>query len=347
MKHARLVLLGGSMLVAALVVARLSDAAAPSPGATMADAANKFLGTLTPEQKKQASFTLEDQHRVTWFFIPIERKGVRIKEMTPAQRTAAMAFLKASVSQTGYTKATQIMELENVLREMEKDPVKRDPEKYYLSVFGTPAAGGTWGWRFEGHHVSLSFTIVKGTMLATTPQFFGSNPGEVRVEGPYKGRRVLKNEEDIARQLVTALDEGQRKQAIFTDKAPGEIITKNDPKVEPLKVEGIMASAMDAKQKQLLDKLLAEYAAAMPAPLAKERLDRAHKAGLDKISFGWAGGIKPGDPHYYKVQGPTFLVEYDDTQNNANHIHAVWRDFEGDFGRDLLREHYKTAHQAQ
>jgi hypothetical protein len=267
-----------------------------------------------------------------------------LKEMTPAQRELVQGLLRVGLGPAGYAKTTQIMELDKVLAEIEHDPVKRDPEKYYVSIFGTPAAGGTWGWRVEGHHVSHNFTIVKGTLVATTPQFLGANPAEVRVEGPFKGRRVLHVEEDLGHELVAALDEKQRAQAIFAKEAPGEIITKNLPKVDPLSPAGLPAKSFNAKQKEILRKLLAEYAGRLPDALARERLAKVEKAGLDKIGFAWAGGLTRGEKYYYRLQGPTFLVECDNTQNEGNHVHTVWRDFDGDFGRDLLREHYQAAH---
>jgi len=346
MRYRRLLLLGGGAAAALVAVAvPMVDAArAPATGGAMAAAANRFLASLTPEQKKDATFALEDAHRVEWFFVPIARKGVPLKKLTEAQRTLAHSFLKTGLSDLGYRKTSQIIELEKVLAEIEKNPAKRDPELYYLSVFGTPAVNGTWGWRAEGHHLSLSFTVVKGTMFATSPQFYGANPGEVRIDGPFKGRRVLKAEEELGRALVSSLDDKQRAQAVISPTAPADILTKNQPKVEPLEAKGIAASAMTPAQRKALRALLDEYAASMPAPLAQQRLAKVDAAGFDKILFAWAGGLGAGEGHYYRVQGPTFLVEYDNTQNDANHIHAVWRDFDGDFGRDLLREHYKTAH---
>jgi hypothetical protein len=345
MKRARLltllVLLTGAL---AALVGPLVNAAGPALGPAMAEAANKLLASLTPEQKQKISFSLEDAHRVEWFYVPLARKGVTLKEMTPAQRELVQALLRVGLGAAGYTKTTQIMELDKVLAEVEHDPVKRDPEKYYVSIFGTPAAAGTWGWRVEGHHVSHNFTIVKGNLIATTPQFLGANPAEVRVDGPFKGRRVLHVEEDLGRELVTSLDETQRKQAIFSKDAPPEIVTKNAPKIDPLSPAGLPVKSFTAKQRELLRKLLAEYAGRLPDSLARERLAKVEKAGVEKIGFAWAGGLVRGEKYYYRLQGPTFLVECDNTQNEGNHVHTVWRDFDGDFGRDLLREHYKAAH---
>ena len=344
MKHARPWLLSGTLFAASLALLPRLAAAPPGPGAAMAEAAGKLLASLTPDQKKKATFTLEDAHRVEWFYVPLKRKGIPLKELTPPQRDLVHGLLKVGLSPAGYGKTTQIMELDKVLAAIEHDPVKRDPELYYVSIFGTPAAGGTWGWRVEGHHVSHNFTIVNGALIATAPQFLGANPAEVRVDGPWKGRRVLHVEEDLGRALVTSLDDKQKAQAVFSKEAPPEIITKNAPKVDPLAPAGVLAKSFTAKQKELLRQLLAEYAGRLPDVLANERLAKVEKAGLDKIGFAWAGGLTRGEKYYYRLQGPTFLVECDNTQNDGNHVHTVWRDFDGDFGRDLLREHYKTAH---
>jgi hypothetical protein len=336
------VFLGATAMALAVALPRPADG--PSPGPALADAATKLLAALTPELRKKMTFTLEDAHRVEWFFVPLARKGVMLKELTPPQRTLVHALLKAGLGQVGYKMTTEIMELDKVLAELEKDPVRRDPEKYYVSIFGTPAAQGTWGWRFEGHHVSHNFTIVKGKLIATTPQFLGANPAEVRVDGPFKGRRVLAAEEDLGRSLLESLEPAQRTQALFAKEAPAEIVTKNDPKIDPLAPAGVSARSMNEKQRALLTALLTQHSQRLHAALGKERYDRALKAGLDKVAFAWAGGAARGEKYYYRVQGPTFLIEVDNTQNNGNHIHTVWREFDGDFGRDLLREHLKAAH---
>jgi hypothetical protein len=337
-----MLVLGASAVAVSAALPRPDDG--PPPGPALAEAANKLLASLSPEQKKKMTFTLEDAHRVEWFYVPLARKGVPLKELAPAQRSLVQGVLKAGLGQVGYKMTTEIIELDKVLAELEKDPVRRDPEKYYVSIFGTPAATGTWGWRFEGHHVSHNFTIVKGKLIATTPQFLGANPAEVRVDGPFKGRRVLAAEEDLGRALIEALDPQQRAQAIFAKEAPAEIVTKNDPKIDPLAPAGVAGKALTPKQRELLTSLLTQHTLRVHSALGKERLDRATKAGFDKTYFAWAGGTAKGEKYYYRVQGPTFLIEVDNTQNNGNHLHSVWRDFDGDFGRDLLREHLKTAH---
>lgn len=329
----------------AIVTYSLVDGLARMRSATaMAESANKFLSALNTEQRAKAAFKFDDEQRYDWHFIPRERKGLPLKELNEEQRRLAMEFMKTGLGAAGYQKATTIISLESILAALEGPNRRfpRDPELYYFSVFGTPSVRNVWGWRVEGHHIALNFTVVKGELLSNTPLFFGANPAEVR-EGERKGLRALAGEEDKARALVQALDEKQRASAIFDAKAPSDIVTLNNRKADPLKPEGIGYGQLNAKQKELFNQLLDEYLARMPQDVADERSKKLRAAGLDKIYFAWAGGVNKGDPHYYRLQGPTFLVEYDDTQNNANHIHSVWRDFNGDFGADLLREHYKAA----
>jgi Protein of unknown function (DUF3500) len=310
---------------------------------TMAETANRWLASLTPEQRAKAVFTFEDDERQNWHFIPIERKGLALREMTPAQKHLASALLSAGLSQQGYIKAETVMSLEDVLRVIEKGSgPERDPEKYYFSIFGEPAATGTWGYRVEGHHLSQNYAVVNGR-VAGSPSFFGANPAEVR-EGPRKGLRALAAEEDLGREVIQALDPDQRKIAVVSAEAYKDILTMSDRKAA-LKGQpsGLPASKMNPKQFALLMALLEDYARNMPEQIAESREEQIKKAGKD-IYFAWAGGAEKGQPHYYRIQTPAFLIEYDDTQNNANHIHSVWRDFNGDFGEDLLKIHYQTSH---
>jgi hypothetical protein len=329
--------------------------AAERSSAQMASTATAFLTSLNVAQKGQATFPFEGEERLRWHFIPTEmfpRKGLTIKEMTEPQRKAAHDLLKTGLSQRGYMTATAIMELENILGAIEAarrqggaarvESFSRDPERYFFSIFGTPSTSGTWGWRVEGHHVSLQFTVVKGTLVAASPSFFGSNPAEVR-DGPRKGLRILGAEEDAARALLGALDATQRTKAIMTAVAPTDILTMAKSDIEPLAAAGISADALNPAQRDLLMKLVDVYTGYMAPDIAEDRLSRLKKAGVEKISFAWAGPVERGQKHYYRVQGPTFLIEYDNTQDDGNHIHSVWRDFAGDFGRDLLREHLRSG----
>ena len=291
-----------------------------------------------------------------WHFVPIEmfpRNGLTIRLMSEPQRALARKLLESGLSQRGYLTATSIMELETVLGELEAtaapglrqgNRMVRDPELYFFSVFGTPSARGTWGWRVNGHHVSLNFTIVNGSLVASSPSFFGSNPAQVP-DGPKKGLRLLALQEDTGRALAVSLDESQRTRGIISATAPDDIATMNSDSVSPLPPAGISADALTSKQRDLLMAVIEAYTGAMANDLAADRMAKVRRGGVEKIAFAWAGELERGKRHYYRVQGPTFLIEYDNTQNDANHIHAVWRDFEGDFGSDLLREHLKsTAH---
>jgi hypothetical protein len=325
--------------------------ASQKSASTMAAAANKFLAGLTPEQKAQAALPFEGDERTHWNFIPNEtfaRKGLQIKAMTEAQRTLAHDLLKVGLSQRGYMTATSIMALEDILRGIEAPTgdvgaggrrFARDPLEYWVTVFGTPAPKGAWGWRVEGHHVSVRYVIKDGAAVESSPTFFGSNPAEVRVEGPKKGFRALGPEEDSARALLATLDDSQKPTAIVSATAPNEMVTGAKAQVDPLTPAGLAASAMKPNQRDLLMQIIDVYIGYMEAETAKERLDRIKAAGLEKISFAWLGETEKGKKHYYRVQGPTFLIEYDNSQNDGNHVHSVWRDFHGDFGRDLLTEH--------
>jgi uncharacterized protein DUF3500 len=276
---------------------------------------------------------------------------VTLKEMNTSQRAYARELLRTGMSARGFMTVTAIMDLEEVLRALEEaegraagrpPTFRRDPLGYFFSVFGTPAANGTWGWRVDGHHVSLHFTIVKGEITVSTPTFFGTNPAEVR-EGPQKGLRILADQEDTARALVTSLTEAQRTKAVITREAPGDIVTTNRYPIDPLTPAGIGSSDLTAPQREQLMKIVDVYTSGMTDEIAARRMGRLRAAGADKIAFAWAGELERGKKHYYRVQGPTFLIEFDNTQNNANHVHSVWRDFNGDFGRDLLREHLAGA----
>jgi hypothetical protein len=323
---------------------RLGGAQAPSPGAAMTEAARHFLQGLTPSQVTAASFSMDDAHRVEWYYVPRARRGLPRKQMDQAQRRLADGLVRSALSDTGIEKTNAIMGLEFVLARIEGNPVRRDPELYYTSVFGTPGPGGAWGWRVEGHHLSLNFTIVDGAVVSTTPRFFGANPARVDEAGPLQGQRVLHDEEDLGRALFLSLDESQKKRALIADEAPSDILTKQESQVRPLEALGLAAKAMRPRQAAALTRLIECHAASLRKELVSARLDKIRREGFAKILFAWAGGTQPGEGHYYRIQGPSFLIEYDNTQNGANHAHVVWRDFTGDFGRDLLREHHERSH---
>ncbi len=309
----------------------------------MTDAAKAFLASLPPDQKARATFAFTDEERFNWHFIPRVRKGLAFREMSPGPRQLAHALLAAGLSQQGVIKADTVMSLDQVLKEIEVNPVnERDPEKYYFSIFGEPSETGTWAYRVEGHHLALNFTIVKGH-IASTPSFFGANPAEVRGTSR-NGLRTLAREEDLGRAMVKSLTDAQRTIAIVDKEAYKDIITMASRKAAiEGKPSGLPYAKLTPKQRELLENLVAEYANDFPPTIAEARMDQFKKSESG-LYFAWAGGIEKGEPHYYRIQTPIFLIEYDDTQNNANHIHSVWRDYEGDFGTDLLGEHYQTSH---
>jgi hypothetical protein len=311
-------------------------------GQELSEAAEDFLNSLKPDQKKEAQFEFDNEERFNWHFIPRERKGITLKSLDKGQRDRAHALLDATLSQRGYVKATTIMNLESLLKEIEKGkgPL-RDPDNYSISIFGQPGATNVWGWRLEGHHLSVNISA-NGNHIAGTPTFFGSNPGEV-ADGPKKGLRLLANEEDWGRQLIKSCNQTQRLAAIIATNAPKEIFTGNQREIKPLEPAGLSYAKMDAFQKDLLIKIIHEYMDRYRPEIIEDDLARMEKAGRDSITFAWAGGFEPGQGHYYRIQGPTFLLEFDNVQNNANHVHVVWRDFQDDFGRDLLREHYQQT----
>jgi len=332
-------------LLAVALFAISSAKAVESVARDMEQAANEFVDSLTKELKARAVLPMEAEgERSNWHFVPIvgQRKGVDLKDLNSAQEGKLRSLLKAGLSTSGYTKVEDIRALESVLFKLENSD-HRDPELYYISIFGKPSSEEAWGWRFEGHHLSLNYTVVDGRLLSTTPNFWGSNPAKV-LSGPSKGQRALKSEEDVARAFLMSLDNKQRKQAIVSDKAPKDIYSSDDPRAYPISNYGIAASDLSSQQRDGLASLIDVYLSNMPPPVAKDRAEKLVGAGMDRITFTWAGSPKVGEAHYYRIQGPTFLIEYDNIQNNANHIHAVWRDFNGDFGRDILWEHHKNAH---
>jgi hypothetical protein len=310
--------------------------------ADMLQAAQAFLASLTPEQRAKTLFQFEDAERLNWHFVPRARRGLPLGEMSAEQRGLAHGILRAGLSQRGYLTASTIIELELVLRELGENPAVRDPGLYYFSIFGTPSRDEPWGFRAEGHHLSLNFTLVRDSLTATAPAFFGANPAEVR-RGSRQGLRALAAEEDIGRELVLSLDRRQLDDALIASSTPRDIVTGNAARVEPLSPVGIRITELRPDQAAVLIRLLEVYLGRMAEPLAAQRRAALERSDFSEVTFAWAGSTRPGEAHYYRIQGPSFLVEYDNTQNAANHIHTVWRDFDGDFGRDLLREHYRNA----
>ncbi len=320
----------------------------------MSETAKAFLASLNADQVTKAKMPMSAKSFYEFHFVPdnnyeqfykTNRKGLTIREMTPSQRHLAQSLLASCLSQRGFIKATSIMSLEEILKVMENDSgERRNPEKYYFSIYGDPSESGKWALRVEGHHLSLNFFLAGGKVVGA-PMFFGTNPAEVR-QGPRKGMRVLAKEDDLGRDLLKSLTADQKKTAIVNSEAYPDILTAVQRKAALAgQPSGLAVTKMNAKQKELLNVLLHEYANNVPEDMAAVRHELIKKAG-NSLHFAWAGVEEKGGPHYYRIQGSTFLIEYDNTQNEANHVHAMWRDLNGDFGEDVLKAHYEESHQS-
>ena len=358
---------------ALLALAALAVSAAYEPVKTeelMVGAANRLLDSLNRMQRMGTVFPMDAPERTNWHYFPetgfadeygYVRNGITFKDMEPKQRHLAYGLLSAGLGRAGFVKAMNVMALEEIVRVIEDDRTGyRDTERFHFTVFGTPSLAGDWGWRVEGHHLSLHYAIRNGELVAASPTFFGANPHEVP-QGLHKGLRALAREEDLARTLLNSLDPAKRKQAIFAKQAPYDIVTLAAKRAElDGAPEGLAASKMtEAEYGQLLE-LIGEYASAMPPEISARRMKEVRETSREDLFFGWAGDIdrpaaKPIEigskttenrhlaGNYYRIQSPTFLIEYANTQNQSNHSHAVWRDFEGDFGYDVLAAHFRGS----
>jgi len=334
----------------------------------MGEAATNILASLVPDQREKVIFDFGDEkERTFWHYTPIARNGLPLTEMDRSQQRLTQQLVAIGLSRTGYVTASTIMGLETTLDALEqwqREEPGRDSRLYFLRIFGQPGAREPWGWQFEGHHISLNYTLVNGQIIAPTPTFFGANPAEASL-----GRgtlRPLVGEEDLARELVHALAEEQQATAIIAAVAPADILQTNNPSVvedvlpisspermgleiaEALRYtstpKGLAAQAMKATQREILTALIQQYLNRMPDEIAEIEKEKWQNHHLDAVHFAWAGGLERREPHYYRVQGPGILIEYDNTQNDANHIHSVWRDPHDDFGARLLTEHYAHKH---
>ncbi|HEY8947152.1 MAG TPA: DUF3500 domain-containing protein [Polyangiaceae bacterium] len=312
--------------------------------AEMVSAAKAFLDAIGPSGAIRDRALMDFDERIHFKFTPGDRPGVPLRDLSEAQRQLALALVATGLSESGFTKAEVTRQNELVLRAQENSD-SRDPLGYFLAIYGTPATDGSWAWQWEGHHLSLHFTLADCTRVASAPTFYGANPAQVATSvagGPPMGTRNLGREEDLARQLagVLDMDATKRAQAIVANQLRDTPETTSVSRPQPA---GLLASAMSRAEQDMLRTLIAEYANNLAPELAAERLSRIEDAGLDGVSFLWSGSLMRGQAHYYRVQGPTFLIEYANEQNNANHVHTAWRDFDGDYGRDLIAEH-RLAH---
>ena len=303
-----------------------------------------FLKSLDKEQMEKVQMPFTDLSRQVWHYLPGKmwpRAGIKINELNQKQKELAFTLLKDHLSESGFNKIMSIIDLENVLHEMGQDREFRDPEKYFIAIYGDPRVDKLWAWSFEGHHVSLNFTIADKE-VSMTPRFLGASPALIP-SGSRKGQRTLAKEDDMGLELINSMDSSQREKAIFSTQSYLEIVSSNATEVGPLSEVGIRMGELKKAQQAHLKELIMVYLSSMPTDLAAKRLKQIENEEFKKICFAWAGATSIGQGHYYRIQGKTFLIEFDNTIGNANHIHTVWRDFDGDFGRDLIKEHYKQS----
>jgi hypothetical protein len=311
-------------------------------------AAENLLAVLSDEQRRHATYAFSGDDRTDWHFVPkTDRKGLPLKSMTAEQVYLVHILLNESLGQAGYSKTAGIMHLESILRSIEIERgraganERRDPTNYFVSIFGNPQKNEPWGWSFEGHHISLNFTLVEGVLIASSPAFFGASPHRVP-SGPAKNWRVLGVEEDRARRLMNSLNDEQIKKAVIGAEVPRNIFSAANPRISPDEPKGIKGTELTPQQLELLRRLINVYVENVADDAALERRAQVDVADGD-IHFAWIGSSDPGEAHYYRVQAPSFLIEYDNIQNSANHSHTVWRDYDGDFGRDVIGEHRRAS----
>lgn len=317
------------------------NAAPAADTSAAAVTAHAFVSTLNDRQRAAVSFPFDDPERSNWAYVPQRRSGLPLSAMNAEQRAAAFSLVSTGLSQHGTRLVRGVIELEEILGDLEGIffGARRNPERYYLSFFAGPTGAPPWGWRFEGHHLSVNVTDLGSQGQIVAPLFVGANPARVP-KGPGKGFRLLAAEEDVAFELIRMLDPAQRARATIAAQTFGDVVTGSDPKVGAMAFAGLPAAEMTVGQRRQLRRLLELYAGRMADSAAQRQLRRIEDAGMERLHFAWAGAHQPGEPHYYRIHGPTVLVEYDNSQSGANHIHTVWRDLENDFGGDLLRKHY-------
>ena len=303
----------------------------------IADAANRFLLSLDDGQRRKTLTAFDSANRLDWHYIPRTRSGLALGEMRADQADAARALFASVLNQRGLELLDGVRLLEGVLREQQGS--FRDPDRYFVSVFGTPGRF-PWGWRFEGHHLSLNVALPAPGHVAVTPFFTGAHPATVR-DGPHRGFRLLCASEDLARQIMAGLNDRQREAAMIANRSFGEIVASPQREQDLGNPRGLLLGEMSAAQRTLVEALMDRFLGTLAADLLAQQKQRVLEQGLASFRFAWAGSLTPGEAHYFRVHGPVTLIEHDNTQNGANHVHAVWRDLAADFGHDALADHYR------
>jgi hypothetical protein len=313
----------------------------------MQEAASSFYDNLDAKARNKALFHYLDGERIFWYYPPLNRHGLPLKDMTKKLKSLVFTLLETGLSSDAFNQTLQIINHELILKELEiRENIKtfvRDPERYYFTIFGNPKSKDPWGWRFEGHHVSIHFSIWSDKIISVTPLFLGVNPAEVK-DGDSKGLRILKKREDLAFELVNSMSKDQHHIATIYENTPKDIITYNSSRVTVPVVEGISWDELKIGQQKLLKLLIAEYVNQVNPNLVKSKLEYLASNTLKSVKFGWAGGINLGEAYYYRIHGGNLFIELDNYQSGANHVHSVWRDVENDFAQDVLRKHLLSYH---
>lgn len=324
---------------AALAFGVRAASAAPTPKA-VESAARELLRSLSTAQRGRATFGFAGAERTRWHWtvpVNVPRNGLPLGAMTAGQRKLALGLLRASTSKAGYKKAVDIMALQGVLQRMNPTAGDTfDPDLYFVSVFGAPG-DRAWGWRLEGHHLSRNFTVV-GRTIVPEPFFLGAWPTRAgsAFRSVERGFRTMPREEDAAREIVLSLDGRLRRRAVFSENSLTDHVTQNAVRVAPLAPVGVLVRDLPSRAQARVLEIIRTYLANHPPAVARDAFSRLDRAGVARIRFGWSGSTRPGVPHYYRLQGPTFLLEFDNSRNEGTHIHSVWRDYQRDFGRHLL-----------
>lgn len=314
------------------------------PQDAMAQPALDVLASFSAAQRRQAVHPFEAKARRDWHYVPRRRPGVTLGELQPTQHELVWALLRAGLSQQGVQKTRAVITTEGILGELTGSPGYRDPANYALVFFGDPVSGQPWSWRFEGHHLSLTFTIAPGQGVAVTPAFLGANPATVPASHAQAGFSALGTEGAAGFRLLHSLSATQQATALLQAHSFGDILSSPGRESSLQQPAGLALGAMTAPQRQQAMALIETYVRNARPNIAQTELDKLTTAGIDTIHFAWAGSQTPQRPHYYRLHGPTLLIEYDNTQNGANHVHSIWHNPANSFGQDLLRAHYQEAH---
>jgi len=330
-----------SAVFLAAAVSTAAPAQADGPGSEIAAAMESLLDELAPALVRHGVTALGDPERYIWNYQVAGRVGLPLFEMDTDDRERLWALLESAMGSQGARQARDIIAIERHVFETTDDE-SRDPDWYFLTLFNLPTMQGGWGWRFEGHHISVNFTLLEGKVVGTTPLFLGTEPARRAATSTRAEIQPLAREAAAGRTLLESLDADQRRRAVFASEPPDDIITQTDRRAMRPIVLGIRYADLNPEQKALMRTLIEGYAARLRPSLAAIEVAAIEQAGLDEVRFGWAGPVTPGAAHYYRVHGRDFLIEYGHVGGDPEHVHSVWRKFDDDFARRDLRDFLAT-----